>query len=78
MAKDRRWFAEDLEKAKSLIEEARSLLESSKDQAQEKYDNLPENFQNGEQGEKMQARIDAFEDAEGSLEDIASNLEWVE
>jgi hypothetical protein len=75
---DKRWFAKELELAKTLIDQAKDILESLHDEASEKCENYPENLQSSEVYERMENRSDAFEEAYGTLDTLFSDLEDIE
>jgi hypothetical protein len=64
-----------IEEVLGRISEARADLETLKDEEQDYYDNMPESFQNGQNGEKAQAAIDALDEAINKLEDVESDIE---
>lgn len=57
------------------LEEAKGILESAKEGEEESLEALPENMQSGEKGEKMQAAIDALDEAANDIDNAISNLD---
>lgn len=52
-------------------------LDQLRDEMQEAYDNMPESLQDGVNGEKMYARIEAVEEQLNNLEEI-TEYDWSE
>jgi hypothetical protein len=59
-----------LNKLRGLCEEAAALAGELRDEAQEKYDNLSEKSQEGEAGEKAQARAETLGEIADALEGL--------
>lgn len=57
---------------RNRIGDALDILKEVKQEEEEAYENLPQSFQDGEQGEAMQANIEALETAIDELEPIAN------
>jgi prefoldin subunit 5 len=64
-----------VEKATEKLEEAKGMIEGAKEGEEESLEALPENMQSGEKGEKMQAAIDALDEAANDIDNAISNLE---
>jgi hypothetical protein len=64
-----------VEKVTEKLEEAKGIIESAKEGEEESLETLPENMQSGTKGEKMQAAIDALDEASNDIDNAISNLE---
>jgi len=65
----------EISKAMELVGQLKDTIQNVLDDEQDAYNNLAENLQEGENGQKMQAAIDALESAVSSAEEIESYLE---
>jgi len=73
----KKWFTNGLKEAiellyqaQGLVSQAREIIESVRDEQEEKFDNLPEGLQMSANGERMEERIEMFEDLMSDLENL--------
>lgn len=65
---------ESLEDVEQILEE----IETQKDELEEKYDNIPEQLKDADVGCTLQERIDGLEDAYNEIENIVSDIEYLD
>jgi uncharacterized coiled-coil DUF342 family protein len=63
-------LVDDADELRGKIDDLKAEIETVRDEEQDKFDNLPENFQDGDRGQRMQAAIDAMDEAIQALENI--------
>ena len=66
---------ERLKTASCLIDRAYTIIESVLDREQECVDNYPESFQDTDKYEKMEAAVEALEEAVDSLDDVRDQIQ---
>jgi hypothetical protein len=66
----------DFETFKGEVESVISELESLADQTQESFDNLPEGFQQGDNGQRLEARVESINEFKDAIDSALGNADW--
>lgn len=59
-----------LDEARGLLSDLAEAIETLRDEEQDTFDNLPEGFQASERGERIQAAVDALDNAYSEIDCI--------